>query len=158
MQVISLRWWHYGLFGGVVLSLATVVKAIGALLWGAFGRANWAEFPRFLAAVFAMGFVCGLVVWVGRGLSRRLGVAGDAVLGMIVMEVFFICCMFLFDPDLLGRKLSYGGLPMLGGGAVLGLLAGALIGRDVRRQWPRSDRGQHRGADPPGTKPTWPEQ
>jgi hypothetical protein len=129
------RWWQYGLVGGVVLSLATLVKAVRGVARGAVGAVDWADAAGFAAAVFGMGFACGLVVWAGRGISRRLGLVGDAVVGLAVMLVFFTACMLVFDPELLGRKWWSGGLPMLGLGAVLGLAGGAWIGRDLRGEW-----------------------
>lgn len=77
-------WWHYGLIGGVTLLFATLVKAVGVVIGGGVARVDWTEAVGFLAAIFGMGFVCGVVVWAGRGLSRRFGLIGDAVLGMIV--------------------------------------------------------------------------
>jgi hypothetical protein len=142
----SLCWWKFGLFGATVLSLATLIKVVRAVLRGATGEAEWGEAAGFAAAIFGMGFLCGVVVWAGRGLYQRLGMAGDAIVGLTVMVVFFISCMLLFDPELLTEKLS-GGLLMLGFGAVLGLFAGAWIGHDVRKQWAeeiskREDRGR----------------
>src|SRR5947208_2412659 len=138
------RWWQYGLLGGLVLSLATIIKLIrtvlmGAVIAGAAGKAGWTEAVAFAVAIFGMGFVCGLVIWAGRGISRRLGLFGDAMVGMVVMLVFFTACMFLFDPDLLGPKLSSGGLPMLGFGALLGLVGGAWVGRDLRKEWVKQE-------------------
>jgi hypothetical protein len=130
----SLRWWQYGLVGGTILSLATLIKVVRAVARGAAGEAEWGEAAGFAAAIFGMGFLCGVVVWAGRGLYRRLGMAGDAIVGLTVMVVFFISCMLLFDPELLTENLS-GGLLMLAFGAVLGLVGGAWIGRDVRKQW-----------------------
>ncbi|MFI5460005.1 MAG: hypothetical protein ACHRXM_31685 [Isosphaerales bacterium] len=130
----ALRWWQFGLFGGVVLSLATVVKLIRAVVRGAAGEAVWGEAAGFAAAIFAMGFACGVVVWAGRGLYQRLGMAGDAIVGLAVMVVFFVSCMLLFEPAMLGAKFSSGGAPMLGLAVILGLIGGAWIGRDVRRE------------------------
>lgn len=129
------RWWQSGLLGGVGLSVATFIKVIRAVIRGATGEADWIEATGFAVAIFAIGFVCGVIVWAGRGLSRRFGLVGDAVIGMVVMVVFFLACMLLSEPELLQEKLWYGGLPMLGLAVVLGLVGGAWIGRDLRKQW-----------------------
>ena len=74
--------------------------------------------------MFAMGFLCGLVAWTGRGLYDRIGMAGDSIVGIAVAVVFFLACMIAFAPDLLGAKFRNGGLPMLG----LAIVAGAICG------------------------------
>ncbi len=127
------RWWQYGLLGGVFLSVTTLVRAIPDVIRGALTEVVWTQVVGFLAAIFGMGFVCGLVAWAGRGLSRRFGLAGDALVGVAVMLVFFASCILLFDPALLGPKWSSGGLPMLGLGATAGLIGGAWIGYDLRK-------------------------
>jgi hypothetical protein len=131
-------WWQFGLLGGVVLSLATLIKLIRALVAGVAGGAEWSEAAGFAAMIFAMGFVCGLVAWAGQGLSRRFGMAGDAVVGVAVMVVFFLCCMLVFDPELLGPKLANGGVPMLGLAVVAGLILGVWIGHDLRKEFAAS--------------------
>jgi hypothetical protein len=130
----SNRWWQFGLFGGVVLSLATAVKVVRAVVRGAAGEADWGEIVGFAAAIFGMGFLCGVIVWAGRGLHRWLGMAGDAIVGLAVMVAFFVSCMLLFEPAMLGSKFSTGGAPMLGLAVVIGLIGGAWIGRDVRKE------------------------
>lgn len=127
------RWWQFGLFGAFVLLLATAVKAV---LVASVGRThseiNSGEVASFCTTIFGMGFLCGIVVWASRGISRRFGPAGDAAVGLIVIEVFFVSCMLLFDPALLGSKFRQGGLPMLGFAVPLGLFGGWYIGRDFR--------------------------
>lgn len=126
-------WWQFGLLGGVVLSLATARKAVVAVAFGGADGGGWGEAVGFAAAVFGIGFLCGVVVWAGRGLHVRLGMAGDALLGMAVMVEFFLACMMLFEPAMLTDKFATGGAPMLLVAVVLGLIAGALVGRDIRR-------------------------
>ena len=138
------RWWQFGFLGGIILSLATAIKVVRAVVRGADDKADWGEAAGFAAAIFGMGFVCGIVVWAGRGLSRRFGPAGDAVVGLGVMEVFFVCCMLLFEPELLGSKFGQGGLPMLGLGVPLGLFAGWYIGRDFRPRQTAEQRPRRR--------------
>lgn len=134
-----MRWWQFGLAGGIVLSLATAVKVIRALVGGAEGETNWGEAAGFAAAIFGMGFLCGVIVWAGKGLYQRIGMAGDALVGVAVMVVFFISCMLVFEPEMLGAKFQNGGLPMLGGAVVVGLIGGAWVGRDLRKDAAPSD-------------------
>lgn len=129
---MGLTWWQYGLVGGVALTVAALTKLLVAVAAGLVGADRWAEAPVFFAAVFGMGFTGGLVAWAGRGLSRRFGPTGDAVTGAAVMVVFFLACIGLFDPDLLGPKFRTGGLPTLGLAVPLGMFGGWLVGQDFR--------------------------
>ncbi len=129
-----MRWWQFGLFGGGILWCATAVKVVRAIVRGAAGNTEWGEAANLSAAIFGMGFLCGVIVWAGRGLYRRLGMAGDAIVGLAVMVAFFIACMLLFEPAMLGSKFWSGAVPMLGMAVVLGLIGGAWIGRDIRRE------------------------
>ena len=52
----------------------------------------------FFALMFAMGFLCGVVAWAGRGLYDRIGMAGDSIVGVAVAVVFFLACMIAFAP------------------------------------------------------------
>lgn len=131
----SLRWWQFGLIGGGVLSVATAVRFVRALAAGLAGEVSVGEAVGFPLFIFGMGFVSGLIVWDGRRLYRRIGLAGDGVVGAVVLVVFFVACMAVFDLDLLLTKFVYGGLPMLGLAVVIGTVAGAWIGRDVRKQF-----------------------
>ena len=130
----KVTWWQTGLLGGFTLSLATLIKLVRAVVAGAAGRADWSQATGFAALIFAMGFVCGLVAWAGLGLSRRFGMAGDAFVGVTVMVVLFLCCMLVFAPEFLGPKLATGGVPMLGLAVVTGLILGAWIGHDIRKE------------------------
>jgi hypothetical protein len=127
-----MRWWQYGVFGGVVLSLATGIKAMGAFALGATVDFRWVEAAGFVASLFGMGFLCGTIVWAGRGLYRRLGMVGDAIVGVAVMLAFFFSCMLLFAREMLGAKFWSGGVPMFGLAIVVGLIGGAWTGRDIR--------------------------
>ncbi len=151
------RWWQFGLLGGAVLSLATLAKVIRALVRGAAEGVSWTELVSFAALIFGMGFVCGLVGWGGRGLSRRLGLLGDSLVGMAVMLVFVTACMLALDPESLGPKFLYGGLPMLGLGAIAGLVGGAWVGHDVRKEWAEQERKQRRDGDDDGFRLPEPE-
>jgi hypothetical protein len=99
MAMRAMRWWQFGLFGGVVLSPATAIKVVRAVVRGAAGEAEWGEAVGFAAAIFGMGFLCGVVVWAGRGLYRRMGMVGDAIVGAAVLIVFVVSCMLLFSPQ-----------------------------------------------------------
>ncbi len=147
-----LHWWQFGLAGGFALSVATLIKVVRAIARGLAGQPEWGEAAGFAAAVFAMGFVCGVVVWAGRGLYRRFGMVGDAVVGVAVMVVFFVCCMLLFEPDLLGAKFSSGGAPMLGLAMVLGLICGPWFGRDLRKEFATSESQTDPPAQESGTE------
>jgi len=129
-----MRWWQFGLIGGVVLSLATAGKFDSAIVTGRAGEVDWGAALPFALAIFAMGSICGLVVWMGRGLHRRIGIAGDAIVGVTVMLLFFVSCMLLFDPAMLVEKFRSGGLFMLGFAFVIGLIAGPWIAHDVRKE------------------------
>jgi hypothetical protein len=141
------RWWQFGLVGGVTLSLATLIKLIRAIGRGFAGQPEWGEAAGFAVAIFAMGFVCGVVVWAGRGLYRRFGMVGDAVVGVAVMVVFFLCCMLLFEPDMLGTKFSSGGAPMLGLAVVIGLICGPWFGRNLRKEFGNTVANSDPGAE-----------
>ena len=130
----AMRWWQFGLVGGVVLSIATAIKLVRAVVHGAVGDIEWSEAAGFAAVIFGMGFLCGVIVWAGKGLYRRIGWVGDAIVGMVVMVVFFLSCMLLFEPELLGAKFFVGGLPMLGLAVPLGFIGGAWTGRDIRKK------------------------
>lgn len=79
-----------------------------------------------------MGFLCGVLAWAGKGLSRRFGMAGEALVGAVVMAVFFLLCTLLFAPEFLGSKFARGGVPMLGLAVIGGGVGGAKLGRDLR--------------------------
>jgi ADP-ribose pyrophosphatase len=132
-----MRWWQFGLTGGIVLSLATAVKLIHALVYGAAEEIDWNEIAGFIVTIFGTGFLCGLVVWRCKYLCQRFGMAGDAIAGLAVMLAFFIACMLVFEPRMLRARFFSDGVPMLGFASVLGLLGGAWIGRDWRRPVPQ---------------------
>jgi hypothetical protein len=148
MAMRSVSWWQFGLMGGVILSLATLVKFVRAVIRGLAGEPEWGEAIGFAAAIFGMGFVCGLVVWAGRGLHRRIGMAGDALVGAAVMVVFFAACSLLFAPQQLGADFLSAGAPMFGFAVVIGLIVGAWTGRDIRREISQTEE-QDRQPDPP---------
>lgn len=128
------RWWQFGLIGGAVLLVATAVKLVRALAAGATGEGGMGETVGFAALLFGMGFLCGLVVWAGKGLYNRIGLAGDAIVGAAVLVVFFLACTQMFAPEILAEKFVWSGVLMLGLAVALGAFGGAWTGRDVRKQ------------------------
>jgi hypothetical protein len=129
----TVRWWQFGLVGGVTLSIATAVKLVRAIVRRLAVEAGVGEAIGFFALMFAMGFVCGVVAWGGRGLYDRIGMAGDSIVGVAGVIVFFLACMINFAPDLLGSKFRVGGLPMLVLAIVVGAICGPWFARDLRK-------------------------
>ena len=137
-----IRWWHCGLVGATALSLATLVRVVREVLHATF-EVSWTEAAGFAAVIFAMGFVGGVIAWAGRRLYQWLGMAGDALVGMVLAVLLFAACMLLLDDaELRGDKLS-NGLLMLALGAAIGLVLGAWVGRDLRK-WVATEQ-QRRG-------------
>lgn len=126
-----MRWWESGLIGGVVLSGMTAFNAAKALIGGIDGPMPWAETSGVVAATFGMGFLCGVIVWSGKGLHTRFGSIGDALVGMAAMLAFFACCMLLFAPELFGPKFRDDGLLMLGVATLAGAIGGIWFGHDI---------------------------
>jgi hypothetical protein len=133
-----MRWWECGLIGGIVLSGATVANAIKAAFGWLDSPVPWGDAIEVAVAVFFMGFLCGVIAWSGKGLHRRLGAIGDALVGVAVMVAFFVCCMLLFAPELLGAKLHDGGLLMLGIATLIGAIGGVWFGHDPDTETPSS--------------------
>ena len=128
------RWWQFGLLGGVVLSYSTAIKFVRAIRGGNSPDAIWSELLEFSASVFGIGFLCGVIVWAGRGLYQYLGPLGDALVGLVVMVAFFASVMLVAEPELLREKFANGGGPMLIFAAVTGPIVGIWIGRDLRKK------------------------
>jgi hypothetical protein len=145
--MLALRWWHFGLIGGIALSLATAVKVIKAFGRGEAGGAEWGEVAVFAPVLFGTGFLCGVIVWAGRGLYRRFGAVGDAIVGLAVMVCFFVACMLLFEPAMLGARFLSGGAPMLFGAVVIGLVGGAWVGHDLRKELAGQQKEEPREPD-----------
>ena len=129
----TVRWWQFGAVGGFTLSVATAVNLVRAIFRGAAGEARLVDSLRLFALTFAMGFVCGVVAWAGRGLHDRIGMIGDSIVGVAVMIVFFLACMLAFEPALLGSRFRVGGLPMLVVAIVVGAICGPWFAGDLRK-------------------------
>jgi hypothetical protein len=126
-----------GLIGSFVLSAATALKIVRALLGGRADGTPWHELPLLALQVAGMGFVCGVVLWAVRWLPARLGRPGDALAGAIVLAVFYAMCMTLFAPHAWGGGDA---LLMLAMGAGIGAIGGLWTGHDLRRSAQREDR------------------
>jgi hypothetical protein len=124
------RWWHYGLLGGFTVLFIVALRAITYVVLellglDLLGKATWIEVVAFAVAIFGMGFTLGVVIWAGRGLSKRLGRAvGSAISWSVAMVVYFICGMLVFEPKLLGTAFMSDGIQLLGFAAVIGLIGG----------------------------------
>ncbi len=137
----AITWWHCGLLGAGVLTLATLIGAPLKLLarWWLdepIGPLTLEAFQDFRLSLFVMGFVSGVAVWAGSGLPRRFGPPGDALLGIIGMTTFFLCCMVIFSPAMLTRPSWNSTGVMLGLAAAAGAWIGWSVGRDLRRPSP----------------------
>lgn len=134
-------WWLCGLIGGLALALATLARMIAGLPRLLRGDVAWGEVASLPLATFAMGFLCGAVGALLYPWVRNLGLVGDALLGLVVMDVFFLACMALFAPELLTTNRQ-GGAAMLAFGSILGLGAGPFFARDWRRASGPDDHDQ----------------
>jgi hypothetical protein len=135
-------WWQFGLYGGIGLSFIGAIRLIRAVISGIAGQASWAEAIGFVALMFGMGFMCGVMVWAGRGLYHTLGMLGDAIVGLVVLVCFCLSCMLVFSPEMLGAMFSSAGIPMLVLAAVLGLIGGAWTGHDLRKEMAKKNTEQ----------------
>lgn len=118
--------------GANIMLLATIIKVIKAVSRFFSEDVPWTELISFPGQVLALGFVSGVMVWLVLPLSRKLGSLGDALVGLVTMNFFFLCCMFIFDRSLLPPQ-SLRGLPMLGLATVVGVVLGVWVGRDLRK-------------------------
>ena len=125
-------WWQYGVFGSVVLSACTLVKAVFAIPRFFAEDVPWRDLAYFPAKVAALGFACGLAVWAVRPLWKRFGVFGDVVTGIVVIETLFLGCMLIFQPEMLFEN-PRDGLLMFGLGVGFGAFGGYITGRDLRK-------------------------
>lgn len=122
-------WWQFGLIGGIALSLATVYKALRFLQRVAPQFGPWWDFFAVAALVFCLGFVCGCLVWWLHGLSSRGGLLGDALIGAVVANVYFVLLCAVADRDLLRLWTDpVGGPTVVGAATVIGSGGGVLIG------------------------------
>jgi hypothetical protein len=115
------------LIGAITLSLCTLLKFLAAV----FGEEsiNWSELFSFFGIVFALGFLCGVCVALLLPLVRY-GAVGLAAIGLVSMNFFFLCCIYLFAPELLVPDPARAA-PMFIMASLLGPFAGIFIGRGV---------------------------
>ncbi len=139
----EVRWWQWGLVGGLALAALTFVNFILALPRFFTADVRWWELPAVPFAAFGMGFACGVVAWALRPLPLRFGRPGAAVAGAAILNVFFLLCMLLFDRDMLAGRRPGAGL-MLGLATAIGSVMGFASGRDYQRAagWPGSEDAQ----------------
>jgi hypothetical protein len=132
----NVSWWHFGVIGGLALSLATGYKFLQAIprLWN--GIIPWTELLAIAGLAFLIGSICGCVVWFLRKLSSRFGLTGDAVIGAVTVNVYFPLLAAFVDRELLRLwMVKESVLTMFGVATVLGAGAGLLFGMDQRRRW-----------------------
>jgi hypothetical protein len=128
----TLTVWQSGLRCGGWLSVFTLGKSFVGRCFGWPPGRGWAEALGVSAIVFVVGFVCGCLAWAGRGVARRFGLAGDAVLGLFTTLVFLSIILRLFDREMFGSRFRAETLPVLLSGVLLGPGLGILAGIDVR--------------------------
>ena len=127
-SVLQIKWFRFGLLGGLTMLVATMVKFLGAIPSLFEEKMDWAGLLELPLFVFGAGFACGVLTWGLMGLSAVFGAMGDALIGAVVMNAFFLMCSLMFDAGL------HGGIFLFA--TCLGLFAGWLFGRDFRReQW-----------------------
>src|SRR5579885_3288206 len=102
----NMHWWTVGFFGAAVVSLLAVMRLAWAILNGNIGNAGPRHVPAFLAGAFGIGFLCGVVVWGLKGVCRRLGMAGDALVGGAVTAILCVSCVFL-SPEMLSVDIDF---------------------------------------------------
>lgn len=135
-----------GVYGGVILSFGMAWKIVEALVAGRMGKVDWREAWIYEAALFALGFVCGVIIWAGRGLYRRFGMAGDALVGVAVTLALIVSGMFVFAPDMLrAPNLAVAAVPLFASAVIIGVLGGAGLGHEFRK-----DLAKH--FKPPGSR------
>jgi hypothetical protein len=140
---MNLKWWQCGSIGAGLFLLVTVIgMPIKIFLMPNEGKPfPWSEFPRFALMIAIMGFILGVVFWLGRILTRRLGRAGDALTGLLIGDTFFLICMWLFQRESLLRFDSDTRI-MLALGTVVGLVLGVWIGHDLRKSIGKESRSE----------------
>ena len=128
-------WWQFGLIGGIALSLATLYKFVHALPRLFQQPFPWSALVAAPVAAFLLGFACGCVVWCLRSISSRFGLAGDAIIGVVVVNVYFLLVAVLVDRNLLRLWVEReSAAVILGVAAVVGAGGGLLWGLQQRRE------------------------
>lgn len=123
--------WRFGLVGGVGLAGAGLMKAMRVFLKVKAAGFTLGDELMFLSYLFGMGFAGGLIAWYLRFLPRKYGIPGEALLGAILMNLFFVCCAAVFDATLILGNLDHL-VWLFGFASLLGAFAGILIGKDFR--------------------------
>lgn len=125
----SAPWWIWALMGASFPIVVTIRKHISDLPAVIAGEEDLVEFLGMLAGLAVIGAGGGLLIWVGLGLSRRYGVVGDGLIGMIVLPYSVAAVVLLIYPGIISDRalllaLLTTGLPVL----VLLLIGGFSLG------------------------------
>jgi hypothetical protein len=145
---MNLQWWQCGSIGAGLFLLVTVIGMPVKIFLANEGKPfPWSEFPWFALMIAIMGFILGVVFWLCRILTRRLGRAGDALTGLLIGDTFFLICMWLFQRESLLRFDSDTRI-MLAVGTVVGLVLGVWIGNDLRKSIGNESRGEDNSSSP----------
>jgi hypothetical protein len=87
----------------------------------------------FWLKLTAVGFVVGAAYPLVRWVPGPLGRLGDALLGMLLMPLYFAGCFAVFgQPEVRGRPMSI--WPLMGMSLVIGAIAGVITGEDFRKR------------------------
>lgn len=139
------KWWHGGLLGGAVLSVATGQKLLGeipAMLAGSMPLGKFlVELPLFAAGIFALGFVCGVAGWAVWRILRSTGRLADVFVGIVVLNTFLMLCLWWFG-GVTGdwRDVAFFGTFGTVGGAIVGFTTGGKMRQDIWEEQRRRDR------------------
>lgn len=141
---LRLSWLACGLSGGIVLSGLTLTRLLvvksqrvaGEMVDGVARPPSfsWSETVRIVVLTFVMGFACGLIVRLGRGLSARFGAIGDVVVGILLVNALLMMCLIAFEPEVLTKPWGVL-LPLFGMATGLGTIAGFFGGRMIREEY-----------------------
>jgi hypothetical protein len=120
--------------GALCLSVITLGKGIeiaAKVSSGLNSGVSVTEMFGLGAAVFAMGFLCGVVVWASRAWYRRWGKAGDRAVGLVLAVVPVLSFMVVLHPEHLRSCRGVLGLVLVA--AILGTI-GAWIGPVISKE------------------------
>lgn len=127
-----LNWWQCGLLGALVLFVATCSNALHSLPRFFLKDVPWGELLYFPFQILLIGFAVGVIVRFFVPLAIWFGPIGDAMIGMIGMNVFFLLCMQIDSSPI--PPFSSRAVPLFALATVLGILMGVLVGRDIRKE------------------------
>lgn len=128
-----------------MMAVITLLKSIAAIVGGIYRGDGMLDALGVSAAAFVAGFVCGVIFWSGKGLSRRLGRVGDALVGAITMLAFFVMILFMSGHATLQHGFRSDEAPMLFVGVFLGAGLGLVNGYDPQKHRRSADATKTRG-------------